>query len=197
MTTSRPVVVVLTREGSRYGLRLLDALARAEVPPDAVVVARESMSRRWRLLRSVARRIGWVDALATAVVAMRERGPTVSSSYEDLCPRVLRVMSFHDPAAREAIGALDADWFLLGQTGILKPELLSCARRGVLNAHPGWLPDYRGLQPALWTLADGLPEKLASTLHFVDAGIDTGAIVQRRALGRVDLPAFEALETRL
>lgn len=190
-------LVVLTRDRSSYGLRLLEALDAAGLRPAGVVVARDTIARRWRMLRAVARRIGWAEALHAAIDAQRTALPRHRTRHESLCERVVRVDSFHDPAAIAALGALDADWFLLGQPGILKPQVLALARHGVLNAHPGWLPDYRGLSPATWALASGEPQRLGSTLHLVDAGIDTGAIVALRPLERRDLPPFHALEARL
>jgi len=199
-------VVVFTRDGSRYGLRLLNALARTGLAPDAVVVAEESVGRRWRLLRAVARRLGWSEALAAAIETLpslwsREpdtwRGAPLVRNYEQLAPRVLRVASFNTLPAVAAIAELRADWILLGQTGILRPPVLATAIHGVLNGHPGWLPEYRGVHPAAWTLADGRADLLGSTLHFVDAGVDTGPIVGRRALDRTNLPPYRGLEDRL
>lgn len=50
---------------------------------------------------------------------------------------------------------------------------------GILCAHPGLLPEFRGLMPAFWTLAGG--EGWGGvTVHFADAGLHTGPIVVRR-----------------
>jgi methionyl-tRNA formyltransferase len=49
---------------------------------------------------------------------------------------------------------------------------------GVLNAHPGLLPDYRGVDVIPWALHNGDP--LGVSVHHVDAGIDTGDIVAQR-----------------
>lgn len=206
MTSAPPRVVVLTRDGSSYGLRLLNALHRAGLAPDAVVVADESIRRRWRLLRSVARKVGWGEALGAAAEGLSPpwartpdtwRHARFVTEYERLTARVVRVSSFNSPAGAAAVGDLHADWILLGQTGILKPLVLATAKRGVLNGHPGWLPEYRGVHPAAWTLAEGRLDLLGSTLHVVDAGVDTGPIVQRRALDRSALPPYQGLEDRL
>lgn len=199
-------LAVLTREGSRYGLRLLNALDRAGLTANAVVVANDTLARRWRLLRSVARKIGWAEATAAAVEqlaanrrhtqAIWRSGPLVTD-YTRLARRVVRVDSFNAPAGVAALADLQVEWMLLGQTGILREPALATAPAGVLNAHPGWLPQYRGIQPAVWALADGRPDLLGSSLHVVDAGIDTGAIVSQRALDHSRLPDFADLEDRL
>lgn len=63
------------------------------------------------------------------------------------------------------------------RAGIVPRDVLAAVRETV-NAHPGRLPDYRGLDAPLWALADGEPSAVGSTLHLVDEGIDTGAIVE-------------------
>lgn len=54
---------------------------------------------------------------------------------------------------------------------------------GILNVHPGPLPGYRGLFAPFWQVLAGEPE-LAATLHLVDAGIDTGAVIAEHRIAR-------------
>lgn len=59
---------------------------------------------------------------------------------------------------------------------ILQPATIDTARFGALNIHPGELPAYAGLFAPMRAAADGRQE-LACTMHFMDAGIDSGPIV--------------------
>lgn len=60
---------------------------------------------------------------------------------------------------------------------IIKEPLISIPTRAILNIHPGVLPEYRGIQPYFWELANG-SEWGGSTVHYIsDEGIDTGNIV--------------------
>lgn len=61
---------------------------------------------------------------------------------------------------------------------LLKPSLLAVPRLGTLNAHPSLLPGYRGPAPLFWMLRNG-EERGGVTLHLVDDGEDTGAILYR------------------
>ena len=54
---------------------------------------------------------------------------------------------------------------------------------GILNVHPGPLPGYRGLFAPFWQVLEGEPE-LAATLHLVDRGIDTGAVLAEHRIAR-------------
>lgn len=50
---------------------------------------------------------------------------------------------------------------------------------GIINCHGALLPKYRGLMPSFWTLANGEREG-GVTVHFIDAKLDNGPIVQQR-----------------
>lgn len=200
-------IIVLTTEGSEYGIRLLNLLARQHTVPAAIVVRRDSFKRKWRLLKSVARRIGWVDAVRAAVVEVMAdrrvpadrpwRGAPLVRDYGQLAPLVHRVDAFTAPGIDALLQGLHPDFIVLAQSGIVKDAVINSARHGVLNAHPGWLPQYRGVDVPQWTLHDGKPEMLASTLHFVDVGIDTGAIVKVQPFGDRPIAGFDTLQSTM
>jgi folate-dependent phosphoribosylglycinamide formyltransferase PurN len=60
---------------------------------------------------------------------------------------------------------------------ILRKPLLALPRLGVLNMHLGMLPEVRGMSSPEWSLLNNVP--IGVTIHYVDAGIDTGPIFQR------------------
>ncbi len=62
---------------------------------------------------------------------------------------------------------------------LLPQAVLDLFPRGVLNCHPSKLPAYRGPNPYFWTFYDGCKET-ALTVHYLDAGEDTGDIVLQR-----------------
>ncbi|WP_051852255.1 formyl transferase [Streptomyces aureocirculatus] len=59
---------------------------------------------------------------------------------------------------------------------IFKEPVLSLPSLGILNIHPGALPEYAGLAAPMRTLIAG-EQKLTSTLHVIDRGIDTGPVI--------------------
>ena len=59
---------------------------------------------------------------------------------------------------------------------IFKAATIASVRHGIINVHPGPLPDYRGLFAAFWQVLHG-ETRLGVTTHMVDAGIDTGPII--------------------
>jgi hypothetical protein len=60
---------------------------------------------------------------------------------------------------------------------ILRQQLLAVPRLGVLNVHLGMLPEVRGMSTPEWSLLKHVP--VGVTIHYVDAGIDTGPVLQR------------------
>ncbi len=63
----------------------------------------------------------------------------------------------------------------------IPPQILTQPRHGFLNVHPSLLPDYRGPAPLFWTLRAG-QLKTGVTVHFMDAGLDTGDIALQTAV---------------
>lgn len=67
-----------------------------------------------------------------------------------------------------------------GTPRILKTPLLSIPTQGVISAHPGLLPDYRGCTCVEWALYNNDP--VGITCHFVSEGIDDGPIICQEPL---------------
>lgn len=59
---------------------------------------------------------------------------------------------------------------------ILKKSLLQRYPNRIINAHLAPLPYYRGRAPINWAIING-EDHTAVTVHFIDAGIDTGPII--------------------
>jgi hypothetical protein len=60
-------------------------------------------------------------------------------------------------------------------TSLIRGPLLE--RFTLVNLHGGLSPDYRGADCTFWALHNGEPEKVGCTLHYIDAGIDTGRLI--------------------
>jgi methionyl-tRNA formyltransferase len=103
-----------------------------------------------------------------------------------LCPfleekDVIRGNLFRQPEGVLRLRALNLD-FIIGVhfPYIVPDEVLSAPQKGVLNLHPAFLPYNRGWHTPSWAILENTP--VGATLHFMDAGVDTGDILHQRAL---------------
>jgi methionyl-tRNA formyltransferase len=113
--------------------------------------------------------------------ALRYGGKVFRSLSEVAREHGFPVVTCHDQNSPRAIAQLK-DWApdvaVFTGGNILREELLRIPRLGVLNAHLARLPEIRGMSSPEWSLLCGVP--LGITVHFMDAGIDTGPILLRR-----------------
>jgi folate-dependent phosphoribosylglycinamide formyltransferase PurN len=83
----------------------------------------------------------------------------------------------NEPAVSEAVQRLAPDAVAVFGTSLIRPPLLGQGRLGMLNLHGGLSPDYRGADCTFWALYNREPARVGCTLHFINAGIDTGALI--------------------
>lgn len=85
---------------------------------------------------------------------------------------------------------------LAGFMRMVKPGLLAAFPNRVLNIHPALLPAFPGL--AGWKQALDYGARVAGcTVHFVDAGMDTGPIIVQRTVPVLTDDTAESLHARI
>lgn len=85
---------------------------------------------------------------------------------------------------------------LAGFMRIVKDGLLNAYAGRIINIHPSLLPSFPGLDAGKQAFDYGV-KYTGCTVHFVDAGIDTGAIVTQRAIQIEDGDTLESMMERL
>lgn len=116
--------------------------------------------------------------LAAVVLHPEER----STHGEDL--RAIGVPTATWPEGLDMVRSIEPEFLLSVLFAyLIPPEWLELATRLALNLHPGLLPFNRGACPNVWPLVDGSPA--GTTLHVMDAEIDTGPILAQR-----EVPTF-------
>ncbi len=78
---------------------------------------------------------------------------------------------------------------------ILRPDFIGLFPRGVVNLHPALLPFNRGQYPNVWSIVERTPA--GATLHFIDQGVDTGAILAQKEVPVAPTDTGEALYRKL
>lgn len=96
------------------------------------------------------------------------------------CGAVLREVGpsgCNDGTEASLMASLSPDVVIVFGTGILRDEILRRFSGRILNLHLGLSPYYRGAGTNFWPLVNHEPEYVGATIHYVDAGIDSGPIV--------------------
>lgn len=110
--------------------------------------------------------------------------------------RVFDGSKLRDPSTAKALLAVRPDIGLSVFFGyILRQDVISLFPSGCLNLHPSYLPFNRGAYPNVWSIVEGTPAGV--TLHYIDAGVDTGDIVARRQVEVLPTDTGQSLYTRL
>ena len=85
---------------------------------------------------------------------------------------------------------------LAGFMRLLRAPLLDAFGGRILNIHPSLLPSYPGLNAWAQALEAGARES-GCTVHYVDAGMDTGQIVAQGAVPVLSDDTAESLHSRI
>lgn len=85
---------------------------------------------------------------------------------------------------------------LAGFMRVLKGEFLRAFPGRVVNIHPSLLPSFPGLEAWKQALEHGV-KVTGCTVHFVDAGVDSGPIIGQQAVPVLDDDTPETLHQRI
>lgn len=115
-----------------------------------------------------------------------------SAGIPTLQPRRIR-----EPEVMELLAELNADLFVVVAFGQILPQAaLDLPARGALNVHASLLPRWRGAAPIQAAIRAG-DEESGVTIMLLDAGLDTGPILSRRALALAPDETGQSLHDQL
>ena len=126
-----------------------------------------------------------IDAgLPVSAVASNKAGvPALERALRAGIPAAVFALEEH--ASRDDRDAAMASWLedhgvelvvCAGYMHLLRPVFLDRFRGRIVNTHAAPLPDFPGAHPIEDALAAGVLET-AATVHYVDEGVDTGAVI--------------------
>lgn len=154
---ARPVAIVQETGSHWTGRKIVSLLNPANVARKA-----------WRWLRDRRRYAGGGEAR----FFFGGSAPRLSRSE-----LLIEVPHINHPEVVALADRLQPDVIAVFGTSLIRGPLLQKGRLGVFNLHGGLSPRYRGADCTFWALYNGEPEQVGCTLHRIDAGIDTGALI--------------------
>jgi len=138
-----------------------------------------------------------VSDVETAGILDRAKERNLPAKY--VAPGKFRT-KLDEVAEREYIAAMQSagvEWVVLaGFMRILKGDFLRAFEGKVINIHPSLLPSFPGLEAWKQALDYGV-KFTGCTVHFVDAGIDTGAIIAQQTVPVLDFDTAGTLHERI
>lgn len=184
--TSRPILIVTA--GGRNPQIMINAL-KARFGNVSVLL--EQPESKAVFLKRRARKLGWITAagqFATMVASKfgkrftEKRAEDILRDYgvsdaADPMTEVVEIESINSAAAIERIRAMDPAVVFLISCRMLSMSTLSAISCPVINFHAGINPQYRGLMGGYWSRVENDEENFGATVHLVDTGVDTGAIL--------------------
>lgn len=176
-------VVLLTNDGASGALAAAYLWRRF---PDLAVIVEAPQSRREFLMRRL-RRLGARTVLGQLLFMALQRVQRKRSRARiaalsagiagDAEPPRIFVPSVNAPECLARLRALKPEVVLVMGTRLIGAGLLSEVGAPVVNYHAGVTPKYRGVHGGYWALAENDAGNFGVTVHLIDAGIDTGAVL--------------------
>jgi folate-dependent phosphoribosylglycinamide formyltransferase PurN len=169
--SDNPVGAVFLNTFMKNGIRL-----------SGLVVEDKRSGKNWTRLRKKIRKDGFPTAMRRLfhVVFLKLFRRTPVHLAEKMGIPVYHFQKFNSQECMDLLAKQDIDLLTIASAPILKEGVFTTARLGCLNAHPGWLPAYRGIGANAHAMKNG--DSPGVSIHFIDAGIDTGRIICREKI---------------
>ena len=167
--------IIGSGKGSNF-VALADAIAAGQVPAEIALV---------------------LSDVESAGILEHGRHRNLPARY--IAPGKFRTKLDED-AERAFVAALQAakvDLIVLaGFMRVLKGDFLRAFEGRIVNIHPSLLPSFPGLEAWKQALDHGV-KVTGCTVHFVDAGVDSGAIIGQQTVPVLDNDTAETLHARI
>lgn len=178
--------IVILASRSRTSYTLINTLA-AQFEIAAVIFEAPQMKK---MLRYRLKTLGWwtvANQLAfsvydRAIIRPRSKAhiDNLLRGYDDSPPderlRCIDVEKVNSPQVRDLLATLQPPCVVVSGTGIIGKKVLALAP-AFINIHVGITPRYRGVHGGFWAIYERRPELAGVTVHQIDPGVDTGAII--------------------
>jgi methionyl-tRNA formyltransferase len=179
--------VVFFTNKSSHGAELLRELKKNNVPIRAIFVESSNTKGNVKKVLRLLVQSGFKETFK----AIFERVKTVlafssgdnwlsNDFYRSFSDEIHIVNDLNGKHCALLLKNLNPDIVILGGSRIIRENIIRIPQIGILNAHPGLLPKYRGVDVIRWAIYNR--DDVGITIHFIDAGVDTGRILMRKVI---------------
>ena len=132
-----------------------------------------------------------------ATILERARKHNIPAIWLDCAPFKTKLDGEAEQKVLKILEEHDVDFIALaGFMRIVKDGLLSAYAGRIINIHPSLLPSFPGLDGGKQAFEYGV-KFTGCTVHFVDAGVDTGAIINQKIIAIEDDDTLETMMEKL
>lgn len=110
-------------------------------------------------------------------ISPRDMMPDPPEKLARACGAEYRVLPHNSAECAELLKRRGIDIGIILGARILKQPTIEACKVGIINLHPGWLPEVRGLDTVKWAAIKELP--MGATAHLIDHRIDMGRLLAR------------------
>jgi methionyl-tRNA formyltransferase len=192
------IVIFSPNRYSLYTISVAELLRRQGVPIQAIFVRRMLNPGRFfsefkrdgpRLIRKIwkkliLRRGAYQPANHETITDLMKKEGITYKSVGNLGKRyaipIINCTTLNDAVVVEGLKRYQPDLVVFTGGGLIRKDVLVNAGAGVLNCHMGILPSFRGMDVVEWPILENKLDQIGMTVHFMDAGVDTGDILKVR-----------------
>tara|TARA_B100000242_G_scaffold285421_1_gene249861 strand:- start:322 stop:1080 length:759 start_codon:yes stop_codon:yes gene_type:complete len=179
-------IVLIGNSKNKFTLTILREFLKSNINVKAYISIDQGYKYNFYLFKTVLKNIGFYGTVISTFI--RFKNQMLQQSFKSLEKQInfesnniekLTVKGANSVQMQDLLESLQVDLLIIGNTGIIKNNILTIPSIGTLNAHPGILPQYKGLDSIYWASYQKDFENIGVTVHFVDEGIDTGNIISK------------------
>ena len=127
-------------------------------------------------------------------ILQRAKQHHIPAHYIDCTPSPYALRDQAEATVLQLLEHYQVDYIILaGFMRIVKKNLLNAFPNKVINIHPSLLPAFPGLEAGRQAFEAGVSET-GCTVHYVDAGIDTGKIIIQK---KISIEPTDTLESMM
>lgn len=165
----------------------------------------EKKISKWKLLKNRYKKVGFVkllDIITFQVLIQKiDRFLFQISKKNENAIKIKNSInldsSVNSSKSIAIVKALNPDLIIIAGTRILSSRFISSIDCKIINIHLGLTPKYRGVLGGIWPQLKMDSKNVGVTLHYVNAGIDTGQIISQQRVSPKGVFRIEEINQNL